>query len=131
MFCFFVWLVVLIPRFSNAQLSDVVVGGNYDLIAAHTSLRTSGSPSLYAKMADRRRRRRRASQDSEDEDESASGSESGRSPSPSANRRAKVPESGEAPAGRVSAKSDVESECVSVSACYYFSDIANQSDFLL
>lgn len=98
-----------------------MVGGNYDLITAHTSLRISGFPSLCAKMADRRRRRRRASQDSEDEDESASGSESGRSASPSAKNRVRVPEPGEAPAGRETAKSDVESECVSVSACYHFS----------
>lgn len=118
-----------IPTFSNAQLSDVLVGGNYDFITAHTSLRTSGSRSLCAKMADRRRRRRRASQDSEDDDESASGSESGRSASPGAKTRVRVPEPGETPAVRVAPKSDVESECVSVSGCYYFSETASKSDF--
>lgn len=105
------------------------VGGNYDFISARTSLRTSGYPSLCAKMADRRRRRRRASQDSEDEDGSASGSDSGRSASPSGKSRAKVPEPGESPAARVGAKSDVESECVSVSSCYHFSETASKSDF--
>lgn len=105
------------------------MGGNYDFITAHTSLPTSGFPSLCAKMADRRRRRRRASQDSEDEDESASGSESGRSASPSGKTRARIPEPGEPPAGRVAAKSDVESECVSVSGCYHFSETASKSDF--
>lgn len=106
------------PPLLNACLSDVVVGGNCDFITARTFLRTSDFPSLCAKMADRRRRRRRASQDSEDEDESASGSESGRSASPSTKSRARVPEPGDPPAGRVGAKSDVESECVSVLGCY-------------
>lgn len=117
------------PLFLNTHLSNMTLRGNHDFITTHTSLRTSGYPSLCAKMADRRRRRRRASQDSEDEDESASGSDSGRSASPSGKNRARVPEPGEPPAGRVGAKSDVESECVSVSARYHFSETASKSDY--
>lgn len=110
--------------------NDVAVGGNYDFNTAHTSSRTSGFPALCAKMADRRRRRRRASQDSEDEDESASGSERGRSASPSGKTRPRIPDPGESPVARVVTKNDVESECVSVSACYHFShETASKSDY--
>uniref|UniRef100_A0A3B3X0E9 Protein CASC3 n=1 Tax=Poecilia mexicana TaxID=48701 RepID=A0A3B3X0E9_9TELE len=66
-------------------------------------------------MADRRRRRRRASQDSEDDDESGSGSDSGRSGSPATKARGREPDPAEAPVSRSEAKSDVESECVSIS----------------
>lgn len=80
----------------------------------HNPPRTSAFPSLRVKMADRRRRRRRASQDSEEEDESASGSEGGRSASAGRKTRGRDPEPVESPAERVVAKSDYESECVSV-----------------
>ncbi len=102
-------------NFSRAPpLTQQGTTGYDERMSPHNSARSSAFPSLRVKMADRRRRRRRASQDSEEEDGSASGSESGKSASDSRKTRGVEPEPLELPAVRVSAKTNDESECVSV-----------------